>query len=76
MTWQDIVITICCFGLSAALAPTLFSKQKPHRASCLLFVVTQTVFSITFATMGFWLSVAGNGLAAVLWLILLLQKRE
>lgn len=72
---QDTIITICAMWISIALLPTVFSEHKPPRLTALQFTVLQTTFALTFATMDFWLSVAGNGFAAVLWFIILCQPR-
>ena len=75
MIWQDVVIMVGCFGLAVALLPSIFSKAKPARSTCLLSAVILTAFTVSFGTLGLWLSTAAEAVAALCWYILLIQKR-
>lgn len=76
LIWQDIVIMIACFGFALALIPSIRSKQKPARSSCLLTIVLLTAIAVCFATLELWLSFASEITAIVAWGILLFQGRD
>ncbi len=77
MSWQDIVIAVCCFVFGFGLFPAVRSAtQKPPRSTALITAIAQTVLAITLATLSLWLGTAGNGLCALLWWILVFQKRQ
>ncbi len=73
MIWQDLVIASGGFVLAAALLPSIRGRHKPDKWTCLLTGGYLTVFSITFATLGLWVSAVGIGTNALMWWILLRQ---
>ena len=76
MLWQDVVIMAACFGFAIALIPSIISKGKPARSSCLLTVILLTAIAVSFATLHLWLSFWAEITAIIAWGILLFQKRE
>lgn len=74
MIWQDYIITVGCFGFALALLPSIFGKNKPSKASCLITVVLLTIISFAFATLKLWLSMASELIAIIAWLILYFQQ--
>ena len=74
--WQDILIMLGGFGFSIALIPSVRGKQKPPRSSCVLTGVILASYCIAFVTMGLWLSTLSTSLTALMWFILLFQKRN
>ena len=73
MIWQDLIIASGGFVLAAALLPSIRGRHKPAKATCILTGGYLTVFAITFATLGLWVSTAGIGTNALMWWILLRQ---
>lgn len=76
MIWQDIVIMVACFGFAVALIPSIKGKRKPEKSSCAITMVLLIAISVSFATLGLWLSFASEITAIVAWGILLFQKRS
>jgi len=75
MIWQDVVIMVGCFILGFALLPSVLSKSKPARSTCLMSGVILIAFTIAFATLQLWLSTIAEAFAAIMWFILLFQPR-
>ena len=75
MIWQDVVISIACFGFAVALVPSIRGKQKPERSSCLTTIVLLTAIAVCFATIDLWVSFWSEITAIIAWGILLFQKR-
>lgn len=77
MIWQDILIMVGCFAIGGALIPSIFSKAKPIRSTCLLsFIVVVGSFIVAFVALGLWASVGAQAFCALMWLILLFQRRK
>lgn len=76
MTWQDIVMMICIFGFIPALLPSILSKNKPARLTCLLSGILLSVITICFFSLHLWLSTIAEALGAGAWFVLLFQRRE
>ena len=74
--WQDVIIMISCFGFAVALIPSIKGNQKPAKSSCLLTIVLLTAITVSFATLGLWLSFVAEMSSIIAWGILLFQKRE
>ena len=75
MIWQDIVIMVACFGFAIALVPSIKGKQKPAKSTCAITIALLTAISVSFATLGLWLSFASEITAIMAWGILLFQRR-
>lgn len=75
MIWQDILIMVGCFVLGFALLPSILSKEKPARSTCLMSFIILASFSVAFATLGLWLSLVAEVFVTVMWLVLLIQRR-
>lgn len=76
MIWQDVALGIIGFSFSFALIPSIISKHKPAKWSCLLTATGLTVMVVIFGTMGLWLTVIANSMSALAWWILLFQNRR
>ena len=76
LLWQDLVLMVGCFGLGFALFPSIFSKAKPARSTCLMSAVILTAFAVAFATLGLWLSTAAQAFCTTVWYVLLFQRRS
>jgi hypothetical protein len=74
--WQDIVITVCCFGFAISAMPTVLSKSKPPRSTSILMASLMTIIGICFGTLGLWLSMSAEFVAAIPWIIILIQTRR
>ena len=73
--WQDIVMMICFFLLSAALVPAIISEHKPAKLSCIFTIILLAAILICLATLNMWLSVIAQVLTIIAWTILLVQPR-
>ncbi len=76
MIWQDVLIMIGGFGFAIALIPAVWGRAKPPKSTCLLTATILTSYIIAFATLGLWLAAISTSLTAMMWWILLIQKRE
>ena len=76
MIWQDLVFTGGRFVLALALVPALFARSKPPRVTCVLTAAILTAFSGAFLSLGLSISAAAIGLNALVWWLLLLQRRR
>lgn len=76
LIWQDIVLTVVGFGFSLALIPTIMSKDKPPKLTCLLTGVGLLVNAVCVVTLDLWLAFASTLLSALAWFILLFQRRS
>ncbi len=74
MAWQDMVLAIGGFIIAAGIIPTILSPAKPPIATSTIIVATLAVFTLTFATLGLWFTVAATAVQAVLWGIVLAQS--
>ncbi len=75
MIWQDILMMIGGFGFSIALLPTVLSRGKPAKSSCLITGSILATYVLALATLGLWLSAGATALTATMWFVLLFQKR-
>ena len=66
---------IACFGFGLALIPSIRGKDKPAKKSCAITIILLTAISVSFATLGLWLSLGAEITAIVAWGVLLFQKR-
>ena len=73
--WQDILMMAGGFGFAIALIPSVRSTAKPIKSTCLITGAILTCYVVAMATLGLVLSAIGTGLTAVLWWVLLFQKR-
>ncbi len=76
MFWQDVLIMVGCWILGFALIPSILSKGKPARSTCFMSSLILISFTIAFATLGLWLSTVAEAFVAIMWVILLFQRRH
>jgi hypothetical protein len=76
MIWQDFVIMLSVFGLSFSLIPSILSKHKPAKSSCILSIILASLILICFATLHLWLSVSAEIASIITWGILLIQHER
>jgi len=74
MHWQDIVISIGQWLMTAALIPSLIGKDKPAFSSSLMTGTLIAIFGVTYATLGLWSSTVSSAACALVWFILALQR--
>lgn len=74
MNWQDLVFFAGGWVFVISLIPTLKGKQKPE---VITSVTTSTIlfaFTVSFATLGLWLSASSNLATAIAWAVLAYQR--
>jgi hypothetical protein len=74
--WQDQVMLVCCFVFTLALIPAVFAKEKPPHSSCFITALGLSIFTFTTYSLELYLTAIGNASTALLWWILLIQKRR
>jgi len=74
--WQDIVIMVAAFGLSASTIPMMIHRIHPGKTTCLSMISLLAVIGICFATLSLWLSVVAEAAGVLAWSILLWQGRK
>ena len=74
MVWQDIVFFIGQWIFVIALIPTLRAREKPQISTSLVTGTILAAFSITYFTLGLWLSTIASMSIAIAWLTLAVQK--
>lgn len=74
---QDYYLMLAGFALSATLIPAVLSRhEKPPRCTCFWHGLLLVGIVICYGTLGLWWGFAGVGLNALMWYILLFQKRK
>jgi len=76
LIWQDFVFTGGAFTLALALLPTVFADSKPPRITCVLTASVLSLFAGAFMTLSLPVSAAATSLNALVWWVLLVQRRE
>lgn len=71
--WPDLVIMVANFLLAAALLPSIFSKSKPAKATCLLTAACVSAVAASLAFTGLLLSTIAVALVACGWITLPIQ---
>ena len=74
MHWQDPVQMICGFMFAIVLIPSIRSKLKPAKSSCLMTAILLTVLVFTFSTLGLWLTALSEVVSASVWWMLYFQQ--
>ena len=74
MVWQDIILSIGSWLFIIALIPSILGKNKPPISTSVLTGSVLAVFSLTYATLELWLSVASTALLSLAWFLLAVQK--
>lgn len=72
--WQDIVIAIGSLIFAAALMPSVLSKDKPALWTSVTTGFVLAVFTVTYASLSLWYATFTTSLAALLWIVLAIQK--
>ncbi len=75
MIWQDIVMMIVGFTFSFSLLPSLMSKNKPARSTCILTASGLAILTLCMATLGLWLTFIANLMTTIVWFGLAIQRR-
>jgi len=73
---QDIILMFCVFGLGASLIPTIRGHHKPAIWTSIMSAILIFVMMVTFITLGLWLSAIAEGISALAWIVLAIQKRR
>jgi hypothetical protein len=74
MLWQDLVLSAGSWLFIIALIPSILGKHKPPVSTSILTGSVLAAFSLTYATLELWLSVASTALLSLAWFILAAQK--
>jgi hypothetical protein len=74
MELQDAAISIGTLLTVISALPSIFSIHKPSKWTSLLILVATIIFASTYWTLGFIGAGSINTLAAILWLVLLIQE--
>lgn len=72
--WQDIVFTIGSLAFTAALWPSIRSKDKPALHTSLMTAGVLFIFAITYLSLSLYFSTIATVLTAIAWAILAIQK--
>jgi len=72
--WQDIVLAIGSLILAVALVPSVLSTDKPAVWTSVTTGTVLVVFAITYGSLSLWYAVLTTSLAAILWIVLMVQK--
>ena len=72
--WQDIVIAVGSLIFAIALLPSVLSKHKPALWTSAMTGTVLVVFTITYATLSLLYATITTSFAALLWIILAIQK--
>lgn len=73
--WQDYIFMLGGFFIAASHLPSIFSENKPHRASCVSMGIILAIFSATYFTLGLYFATFSMSLISLAWWILFFQKR-
>lgn len=73
MHWQDIIISLGQWVMTAALLPSIFSERKPAISSSLLTGTVIVAFGVAYASLGLVSSVLSSVACALAWFILAYQ---
>lgn len=74
-SWQDILFTCGSVLFVVALIPSLVSKSKPARATCLMTAIVNMAFMVGDLSLGLWLTSGILVVSTTLWVILFFQGR-
>lgn len=73
MIWPDVLIMVANFTFAPALLFSIFTDNKPARATCALTFVGLMMIQVGLSASGLWLGAVATMLTAVGWGILLVQ---
>jgi hypothetical protein len=74
MEIADAAISIGTMLTVISALPSIFSAHKPSKWTSLLIFVATVIFASTYWSLGYVGSGSINTLAAILWLVLLIQE--
>lgn len=72
--WQNIMLAAGGLIFSIALLPSVMSKNKPSKWTCLITGVVLACFVVVYASQKWWYGMMSNGLTAAMWFTLLFQQ--
>ena len=72
--WQDITLAVGSLIFAIALVPSIMSKDKPALWTSTVTGGVLIVFTGTYASLSLWYATFTTALAAILWIVLALQK--
>lgn len=73
MPWQDIVISVGQWAMTAALVPSLIGPNKPAVSSSIMTGTLIAIFGITYASLDLWSATVSSGVCALAWFVLAWQ---
>lgn len=74
--WQDLVISVVQIVFSAALLPSVFSKNKPNCFTSLFTFLGLCAMAFSLYTLCLFYSAIWTTVSALLWFILFLQTSK
>jgi len=74
--WQDYVMAFVGYLFAFALVPSVLGKHKPARWTCLMTFAGLVAIATAVGSLGLWQTLVADTITALLWLILLLQRRS
>jgi len=76
MIWQNIVPLVGNIIFTVALVPSILSRHKPHRWTCVLTAGVLLTYVVTFWDMNLWYWSLATLATTTAWLVLLFQRRK
>ncbi|MPZ48853.1 MAG: hypothetical protein GEU75_06000 [Dehalococcoidia bacterium] len=76
MPWQDWVFSIGGFVILISLIPTIRGDQKPALTTSVMSLAIISIFAVTMATLGLWLSASANAGVAAAWGVMAVQRYQ
>ena len=70
MTWQNLVLAVCSWAFTVALAPAIVKHQPPAESSCNMTAFFLTVIALTYCTLHLWLAGCSTAVTATAWCML------
>lgn len=72
--WQDVVISVGQWAMTAALIPSLIGKDKPAVSSGIMTGTLIAIFGFTYGTLGLWSAVISSAVCSIVWYVLAWQR--
>ena len=73
--WQDHLMMVVGYVFGFALLPSVLGKNKPERWTCLMTFMGLVAIAVAVGSLGLWLTFIANIFTAIMWLVVLVQKR-
>lgn len=74
MAWQDTVISACTIVLVLGVFPSIFGKDKPALATCLITTAAIALMALMFYSLELWFTAIANTANTAVWTTLMIQQ--